>query len=120
MNSKIGANYFSHAIVLIVGLFVGFLFEYAYTRSQLITLTRVASSQQEVLQSCKTAVDALNEQGGSCLDAYRILRSCITDKACNIETEEKKLQVLEAQRIEAETVLNQESERLRQIQQNMK
>lgn len=107
----------TYLLVAVVFLLIGFALGKQYTNKSLL---RIAVSEQKALQSCQTAVDALNSQGESCIEAYRIFRTCVTGKACDLDAEGQKLQKLEEERKSAETILNQQSESIQQIMEELR
>lgn len=117
---KLKLGYSSLIVTLIAGILIGFYLGIRYTSTRTQNISHIASSQMKVLQSCQIANDALNNQGQSCLDAYKVLRNCISDKSCNLNEEAKKLQNLEAQRKAAEETLMKQSKLIEVLMQELR
>jgi hypothetical protein len=120
MQSKLKVGYSSSLILLLVGVLIGFFIGIKYTSSRNQNISRIASSQMKVLESCQIANEALNNQGRSCVEAYKLLRSCISDRACNLNEESKKLQILETQRKNAEETLMKQSKVIETLLQELR
>lgn len=94
-------------LIAIICLFIGALGMY------FIKIQKPVNNPEttvQILQSCLNAINALNTQGNTCLEAYKEFNTCASDiKTCDMTQAKTKLQNLELLRLSAVETMKKES-----------